>query len=259
MHLGERVVQRLAVAQRLVDRRVESVKNAQLELIRALEEIFKVGEREDHIRDACAWCRWQTLARRVVGRAALDILRSENVVPELRTVLEELVPRNGRPGQMQELLAPGHRHVEEPPLVLDGALEPRLPLDAVARQQVPHAAAARSFRREAVLEQRGHEHDRPLHALGLVDGHDPDGVRVGVLVVLPAFGVGVLGAVLQEIGERCIFLHRLRVVVDRLEVGDELAEFAEIVEDDLAAAMSGHSSSRTPASSRKVRNTRWIE
>ena len=52
--LGERVVQRLAVAERLVDRRVEAVEDAQLELVRALEEVLEVGEREDDVRDAGA-------------------------------------------------------------------------------------------------------------------------------------------------------------------------------------------------------------
>ena len=52
------------------------------------------------------------------------------------------------------------------------------------------------------------------------------------MVGLPALGIGVLGAIREEIGNGSVLLGRLRVVVDRLEVRDELTELAEIVEDD---------------------------
>ena len=61
MHLGQRVVQRLAVAQRLVERRVEAVEDAQLELVRALEEVLQVREREDDVRDSGARRRREPL------------------------------------------------------------------------------------------------------------------------------------------------------------------------------------------------------
>ena len=75
------------------------------------------------------------------------------------------------------------------------------PSNAVARQQVPDVASAGPSGRKAVPEQRRNENHRPLHPLGLVDGHDPDRVRVGVLVVLPALRIGVLGVVLEEVRE----------------------------------------------------------
>ena len=50
MHLGQCVVQALAVAERLVDRRVEAVEEPQLELVRALEQVLELGERERDVR-----------------------------------------------------------------------------------------------------------------------------------------------------------------------------------------------------------------
>ena len=67
-----------------------------------------------------------------------------------------------------------------------------------------------------------------------MDGHDPYGVEAGVLFVLPTLGVGVLGAVLEETRERAVLLDWLGLVVDRLVVGNDLAEPAEVVQDDLA-------------------------
>ncbi len=42
VHFGQRVVQRLAVAERFVDRGVEAVEHAQLELVGTLEEVLEV-------------------------------------------------------------------------------------------------------------------------------------------------------------------------------------------------------------------------
>ena len=123
---------------------------------------------------------------------------------------------------------------------------------------MPDVAASHSCRRESVTEQRWQEHHRPLHPLGLVDGHDPHGVEGSVLVVLPALGVGVLGAVLEEVRERAVLLYWLGLVVDRLVVGNNLAELAEVVEDDLASLVRDQF---LPDASllEKARNTRWIE
>ena len=49
--LGHHVVDGLAVAERLVDRRVEPVEEPQLELVRALEEVLQVAEAERDLRD----------------------------------------------------------------------------------------------------------------------------------------------------------------------------------------------------------------
>ena len=48
--LGQGVVQPLAVAERLVDRRVEAVEEPQLELVGALEEVLELGERQRDVR-----------------------------------------------------------------------------------------------------------------------------------------------------------------------------------------------------------------
>src|SRR5262245_61733799 len=65
--------------------------------------------------------------------------------------------------------------------------------------------------------------------------HDPNSVRIGVFVVLPALWICVLSLILEEAGERGVLVDRLRVKVDRFEVRDGLAELAEIVEDDFTA------------------------
>ena len=106
VHLGQRVVQRLAEAERLVDRRVEAVEDAQLELVRTLEEVLEVGEREARrLRPTTCGVGCEPLARRVVGRAALHVLRRQHVVAEVRGACAVLVARHRRPGHVQELLA----------------------------------------------------------------------------------------------------------------------------------------------------------
>jgi hypothetical protein len=49
--LGERVVQSLPIAECLMQRRVEAVKEAELELIRALEKVLEFGERQGDVRN----------------------------------------------------------------------------------------------------------------------------------------------------------------------------------------------------------------
>jgi hypothetical protein len=136
---------------------------------------------------------------------------------------------------VQELLAARHRDVEQPPFILDRSLVARLPDNSGARQQMPDVPAPGLLGGKAVLEQRRDEHHGPLHTLRLVHRHDADGVGVGVLVVLPALGVVVLGAILKKVGERTVLRRRLRVIVDRFEIRDQLAELPKVVEDDLTA------------------------
>jgi hypothetical protein len=51
-----------------------------------------------------------------------------------------------------------------------------------------------------------------------MNSHDADGIRVGVLVVLPAFRVGILSVEFKEIPERFVFFLGLRVVVNGFEI-----------------------------------------
>src|SRR5262245_36161974 len=59
---GERVVERAAVTQCLMERCVETVQDAQLELVRTLKEVFDIGERKHDVRYALARCGCQALA-----------------------------------------------------------------------------------------------------------------------------------------------------------------------------------------------------
>ena len=110
-----------------------------------------------------------------------------------------------------------HRHVEEPTLVLKRALVAGLAHYPIARDDVPDVVSPHPRSREPVAQQGRHKHDRPLHPLGLVDGHHPDSVGVRILIVLPALGIGAVGAVLQEFGELVVLPDGVRVVVDALE------------------------------------------
>ena len=134
VHFCQRIVQRLAIAQRLVDRRIEAIENAQLELVRALEEVLEVGEREHNVGDALRAAAGSDAFEPSIRAPPLHPLGSQHVVPELRPLLKKLVAGNRCPGQVQELLASRHRHVEQPPLVFDGTFEARLALDAGAGQ-----------------------------------------------------------------------------------------------------------------------------
>ena len=57
MYLRERVMERFAVAEGLVQRRIEPIQEAELEVVGALEVVLEVREREDHVRNAGAWLR----------------------------------------------------------------------------------------------------------------------------------------------------------------------------------------------------------
>ena len=65
VHLRQRVVHRLAVAERLVQRRVEAVQEAQLELVRALEEVLQLARAERDVRRLVAGLGLES--RRVAG------------------------------------------------------------------------------------------------------------------------------------------------------------------------------------------------
>jgi hypothetical protein len=88
---------------------------------------------------------------------------------------------------------PGHRHVEQPPLVGVGALV------AFRAEQLPRdqlvAGPPGARRGEAAGGQRGHEHHRPLQALGLVDRGQADRVdqQVGLAVEVLVGALGVVG------------------------------------------------------------------
>ena len=88
---SERVVQRAPIAKGFMDRRVETIENPKLELIRAFEEILHIGEGKDDVGDTFSRGRGQALARGVVGCLALHVLRHVNIGQEFRGALEELV------------------------------------------------------------------------------------------------------------------------------------------------------------------------
>ena len=85
-----------------------------------------------------------------------------------------------------------HRDVEQPPLVGVASLIARC-VETIARQQPvlgrPVCAEGKRSR-----SQRGHEHDRPLQALGAVDRGQVDRVQREVVLAVEAF-VGPLGVV----------------------------------------------------------------
>lgn len=135
----------------------------------------------------------------------------------------------------------GHRHVEEPPLVVDAALVARRG-DHLARQE-PRPLLAREADGEALRGEGGHEDDGPLQALRAVHRGDGDGVEVGVVLA----GEVVVGAarvevyVLHEAFEKVLSAREpagdgalaLRVAVDAgatgdgLVVGEQLGEAPE--------------------------------
>ena len=80
--------------------------------------------------------------------------------------------------QDQLVARPGHADVEQPPLLLEleVALRQRL-LDELERQA---EGLAPVVRREPAGDEAGHEYDRELEALRLVDGEHRDGVGVRI-------------------------------------------------------------------------------
>jgi hypothetical protein len=100
---------------------------------------------------------------------------------------------------------------------------------------VPDAPATDTGGWKPIPKKRGDEDGRPLHALGLVDGHDPHGIGIGVLVILPSLGVRILSVMFQKSSKRLVFILRFGMEVNLLEVGDQLAEFAKVVKNDFTA------------------------
>ena len=201
MRLGQRVVQPLAVAERLVQRRVEAVEEAQLELVRALEEVLELGERERDVRELLLGMRLERRRRssRVAGQ---EPGLPSAVVEELRPSAVQPVARHRGVRGEQVLLGPGHRDVEQARLVLDGPAVAIGARDRGVRDDVEETEPALPLRGEPVVAEARHEHDRPLHALGLVDRRDDDGVGRGVPDVCISVGVVVGRLVLQPVGER---------------------------------------------------------
>src|ERR1700731_2502671 len=122
MHLGERIVQGLAIPERFVDRRVESIQDAELELVWAFEEIFQIGERKNEIGHPGARRRRKPLTRRVVLDTAFYMLRNQNSIPEFRSSYVSIVFASNRcPCQMQKFLTSCHRNIKQSPFVFDRA------------------------------------------------------------------------------------------------------------------------------------------
>ena len=235
MDLGQRVVQALAVAERLVERRVEPVEEPQLELVGALEQVLQLGERQRDVRRLVPGAAAQAAARppaRPWSRVENHCCAAQWSKKTDRLLVELVRPR--REGHEQVLLRAGHGDVEEPRLVLDGAPVAVRVADGGLRNDVEEAKPALPLGREAVRPQARQEDRRPLHALGLVDGRERDGVRRRVADVGVRLRVVAGRLVLEPVRERLVLLSRLGVEVDLLEVGDRLAELAELVEDELA-------------------------
>jgi len=62
-------------------------------------------------------------------------------------------------------------------------------VDAVYGNKVPDILPTYSCRWKTITQQGRKEDHGPLHTLRLMNRHDADGVRAGVLIVLPAFRV----------------------------------------------------------------------
>ena len=108
--LRQGVVQALAVAQGLVDRRVEPVQETQLELVRTLEQVLELRERQRDLRRLVhgLGCQPVMLDRRRGGRYPL--LRSD-VIEEARTLPLLLVARHRRERRVEILLRSRHGDV----------------------------------------------------------------------------------------------------------------------------------------------------
>src|SRR5206468_3437579 len=83
----------------------------------------------------------------------------------------------GGVGDVQELLTPRHGDVEQATLVLYSSPVAALFGNGRGWKDVPHASPTLRLAGEAILDHGRKKHHRPLHALRLVNGHDPD--RVG--------------------------------------------------------------------------------
>ena len=119
--LGQRVVEALAVAERLVQRRVEAVEEAQLELVGALEEVLQLGEDERDVGRLVPRLRLEPVGRHGCrlsrsGTTGCCVAKSKN--GDRARVRS---PSRRREGQVQVLLRAGDRDVEQAGLVLDGA------------------------------------------------------------------------------------------------------------------------------------------
>ena len=218
-----------------MDRRVEAVQEPELELVRAFEEVLQVAEAERDVRHLVPCPRLKPPVRRhrhggsAVSMYWFLVAKSKNG-DRLR------VPRRiaGGEGEVQVFLRPGDRDVEQPDLVgLSAPVTIRVG-DSGLRDHMEDVEAALPRGREAVLPHRRDEHRGPLHALGLVHGRDRHCVRGRVPDVGIALRVVLRRLVDKPLHERVVLGLRRGLEVDLLEVGDRLAELAEVVEDKLA-------------------------
>jgi hypothetical protein len=82
---------------------------------------------------------------------------------------------------------------------------------------VPDAAPADAGGWKPIPQKCGDKDSRPLHSLCLVNGHDPHGVGIGVLVILPSLGVGILSVMFQKSSKRLVFILRFGMEVNLLD------------------------------------------
>src|SRR5882762_9268712 len=151
VNLVEGVVQRLAVAERLVNWSVETVQYSQLELIGALEEVFQIRERQNNIGDTRTRLHRQTTAPRIIDLPPFHVRRWEDVIQELGTLLEQSVVRHRSTRHVQELAGSCHPYVEKASLILEPPFVPSLISNRRSGQYVPDARATPFLRWESVL------------------------------------------------------------------------------------------------------------
>jgi hypothetical protein len=80
MQLSQRVMERLAITERLVERGIEAIKRPH-QLIRTLEVVADVRERKFHIRNRSSCTRLAADATLKRLPLAFDVTRLEHVVP----------------------------------------------------------------------------------------------------------------------------------------------------------------------------------
>ena len=154
VHLRQRVVQAFPVAERFVQWRVEAVQEAQLELVRALEQVLQLRKRE---RDLSAFSaglrlgRGASAVRQCLGSRTTAGSHSGRRTPtaSCRAV------RARRERHEQVLLRACDCDVEQPRLVLDRAAVAVGIGDRGLRDDVEEAEAAVPLGRETVLRRQG--------------------------------------------------------------------------------------------------------
>src|SRR2546425_596057 len=110
---------------------------------------------------------------------------------------------------------------------------------------MPHLASALGTRGKAIPPETRYEDNWPLHPFRLMDCHHLNGIWARITSIFPPLRVVIGSLKVEELGKSWIEVARRGIEMNLFVVRNHLAEFSEVVVDDLARARAPRSVNRT--------------